>query len=54
MRNNGIINADEWREKENLNPLPRGKGKAYLVPLNMGVAGKKGKVHAPKKGLDKE
>jgi HK97 family phage portal protein len=54
MRNNGIINADEWREKENLNPLPRGKGKAYLVPLNMGVAGKGGKVHAPKKGLDNE
>lgn len=31
----GIINADEWREKENMNPLPNGQGEAYLVPLNM-------------------
>lgn len=35
QRQNGIINADEWREIENLNPQPDGQGKAYLVPLNM-------------------
>jgi len=31
----GIVNADEWREKENMNPLPDGQGEKYLVPLNM-------------------
>lgn len=38
-RQNGIINADEWREIENKNPLPDGAGKLYLNPLNMAVAG---------------
>jgi hypothetical protein len=47
MRQNGIINADEWRELENMNPLPDGKGEAYLVPLNMGVAGEDGNVEVP-------
>jgi HK97 family phage portal protein len=35
MRQNGIINADEWREIENMNPLPNGEGKIYLVNGNM-------------------
>lgn len=35
QRMNGIINADEWRAIENLNPLPNGAGQIYLVPLNM-------------------
>jgi HK97 family phage portal protein len=35
MRQNGIINADEWRAKKNMNPLPDGQGQTYLVPLNM-------------------
>lgn len=39
MRQNGIINADEWREFENMNPLPDGVGKVYLNPLNMAPAG---------------
>lgn len=39
MRQNGIINADEWREYENMNPLPDGAGKVYLNPLNMAPAG---------------
>lgn len=38
MRRNGIINADEWRSKENMNPLPNGQGEDYLVPLNMTTA----------------
>jgi len=35
QRRNGIINGDEWRAKENLNPLPDGQGKAYLVSSDM-------------------
>lgn len=31
MRQNGIINGDEWREIENLNPIEDGSGKAYLI-----------------------
>lgn len=38
MRQNGIISADEWREKENLNPIPGGAGQVYLNPLNMAAA----------------
>lgn len=34
-RNWGTLNADEWREIENENPLPDGQGQTYLVPLNM-------------------
>lgn len=29
------MNADEIRERENLNPLPDGAGEVYLAPLNM-------------------
>jgi HK97 family phage portal protein len=31
QRQNGIINADEWREIENKNPIKDGTGKLYLV-----------------------
>ncbi len=34
-RNWGIYSADDIREKENMNPLPDGQGKMYLVPANM-------------------
>lgn len=34
-RQNGFINADEMREKENWNPIPDGSGKIYWAPLNM-------------------
>jgi HK97 family phage portal protein len=39
QRQNGIINADEWREIENKNPIPDGSGKIYLanqamMPIN--------------------
>jgi len=37
-RNNGWMNADEIRERENMNPLPDGQGEIYLVPLNMAPA----------------
>lgn len=35
----GWLNVDEIREKENMNPLPDGKGQIYLEPLNMKPAG---------------
>jgi len=34
-KRNGVINADEWREKENLNPIPDGLGQEYIVEKNM-------------------
>lgn len=34
-RQNGIINADEWRELENLNPIGDDAGTTYLVNGNM-------------------
>jgi HK97 family phage portal protein len=38
-RNWGWLNADDIRAKENMNPLPDGKGQVYLQPLNMVEAG---------------
>ena len=38
MRNIGAYSADDVREKEDMNPLPNGQGKVYLVPLNMSPA----------------
>jgi len=35
MLQDGVINADEWREKLNMNPQSDGQGKVYLAPLNM-------------------
>lgn len=35
----GWLCTDDIREKENMNPLPDGKGKIYLEPLNMKPAG---------------
>lgn len=31
----GALSADDWRELENMNPLPDQQGEIYLVPLNM-------------------
>jgi HK97 family phage portal protein len=39
QRQNGTINADEWREFENRNPLPDGEGKTYWMPFNMAPIG---------------
>lgn len=38
-RQNGIINANEWREIENRNPLEGDDGEAYITPLNMKSGG---------------
>ncbi len=35
QRQNGVINADEWREIENKNPIPDGSGKIYLANAAM-------------------
>jgi HK97 family phage portal protein len=34
-RYGGIMNADEIRAKENMNPQPDGQGKVYWMPVNM-------------------
>ena len=39
MRENGVINADEWRQREDMNPLPEGAGgQDYIRPMNMQTA----------------
>lgn len=35
MRNDGVINANEWRALENMNPQEGDQGDDYLVPLNL-------------------
>lgn len=35
MRQDGVINADQWRELENMNPQEDGQGKYYLINGNM-------------------
>jgi HK97 family phage portal protein len=35
LRQNAVINADEWRAIENMNPLPDGQGQVYWMPANM-------------------
>ena len=38
-RNAGFLCVDDIREKENMNPLPDGKGQIFLEPMNMKPAG---------------
>ena len=35
MRYAGAMSADEIRDKENMNPVPDGKGKGFWMPINM-------------------
>ncbi|MFA5378634.1 MAG: phage portal protein [Dehalococcoidia bacterium] len=42
-KRNGFLNADEIREKENMNPIPDGKGQEYIVEKNMIGVGDLGK-----------
>ena len=40
MRDDGVINANEWREMENMNPIDDDDGgEDYIRPMNMAVAG---------------
>ena len=43
-RNNGWLNGDEIRERENMNPMENDQGKIYLIPLNMISAAEIGKT----------
>lgn len=52
MRNDGIINADEWRELEEMNPQEGGAGKLYLINGNMVPIGPDGRPQEPGKGGD--
>jgi HK97 family phage portal protein len=38
----GIINGDEWRARENMNPIPDGQGEKYILPSNYTIADKLG------------
>lgn len=40
MRDEGVINANEWRALEDMNPIPGPAGEVYLQPLNMWDASK--------------
>ena len=40
QRRNGIITANEWRSRENMNPVDAPYGDAFLVPLNVGSVDK--------------
>ena len=44
---NGFLSRDEVRAAENYNAIPGGKGKEYLVPLNMAPAGQTPPKDAP-------
>lgn len=35
QRRNGVINGDEWRALENMNPIPDGSGQPYWMPTMM-------------------
>jgi len=36
---NGWMSRDEVRARENMNPIPAGQGKKFLIPMNMEVVG---------------
>ncbi|WEG14147.1 phage portal protein [Pullulanibacillus sp. KACC 23026] len=52
MRQDGVINADEWREMEDLNPQEGDQGKTYLVNGNMVPARVANEGATVKKGGD--
>lgn len=51
-RQNGIINADEWRQMENMNPQPDGQGQIYLANSAMKPVDMLGKAQQQVKGGD--
>ncbi|WP_141434391.1 phage portal protein [Bacillus sp. 03113] len=53
QRQNGIINADEWREIENMNPQEGGQGKKYLVNSAMIAVDQIGLTKPPEGGGDR-
>ncbi|MFD2330659.1 phage portal protein [Cohnella sp. GCM10020058] len=47
QRQNGVINADEWREMEEMNPIEDGSGERYLVNGNMVPTDEAGSLNDP-------
>lgn len=47
---NGAINLDEWRARENRNPLPDGQGQRHFVPANLTPIDKTGEAAEPATG----
>lgn len=47
MRQNGIVNADEWREMESFNPIGGMEGETYMVIGNMYPVGQSPTNQAP-------
>ena len=47
MRQNGVINADEWRGLENMKPIGGRAGTLYWKPLNMGDADSEDAIEPP-------
>jgi HK97 family phage portal protein len=39
MKRNGAINSDEWRQRENMNPIPDGGGEEYIREANLVPSG---------------
>ncbi len=52
QRQAGVINADEWRDIENRNPLPDDLGQSYLNPMNMVRVGAPTSADLEKVGVD--
>ncbi len=53
QRRNGVINVNEWREREGLNPIPEDKGgEDYIHEQNMVVAGEEPPPEDPLKQVD--
>ena len=50
----GTLNADEWRIKENDNPIPDGAGQQYYVPVNYQPAQAAGALDQPESTDDAE
>lgn len=48
QRQNGALNANEWRMRENMNPINHESGDMYLVPLNMSPMDKLGSLYDEK------
>lgn len=46
-RRNGVINADDWLEITNRNPLPNGQGRIYIIEGNMTRLDQVGKNNSP-------
>lgn len=47
QRQNGVINANEWRRIEDMNPIEGPEGAVYLAPINLGKPGEKPKEAEP-------